>query len=454
MVWVINRAESMMSLRNKLIQNFTLAILISILIFSISISMFINKTMTQYLVNNRNMEFEKIKNEFEDIFWTMGEKEVKQRLLNYSMQENVYIEIFNMKNESIAKFNGIDESFRKDSKFVTKEYSFYSPETKQYFGYLLIGYIDDSYKIDQQTSILRENIVDSILITIAISGSIGFLLAIIFSRSISRPIQDINKATKRMTLKDYSIKLKHNQINEIDDLTNNIMYLSKNLDMQEKLRLQYAQDISHELRTPLTNLTLHLEAIQDQIIEANEENIEILLGEVKRLNDLVTNLKKTFDDNSEFIRVQKQEINLSKLLKNIGDSLKPRFLKHNINFIEKIEDNVTIKSDADKLRQIMYNLLTNAIKAIGSNGEIRLILKTDKKNIYISVKDNGVGIEKEKLNLIFDRFYRIDDARNTKSNGHGLGLSITKTFVQALKGQIDVKSKIKHGSTFTIIFRR
>lgn len=443
-----------MSLRNKLIQNFTLAILISILIFSISISMFINKTMTQYLVNNRNMEFEKIKNEFEDIFWTMGEKEVKQRLLNYSMQENVYIEIFNMKNESIAKFNGIDESFRKDSKFVTKEYSFYSPETKQYFGYLLIGYIDDSYKIDQQTSILRENIVDSILITIAISGSIGFLLAIIFSRSISRPIQDINKATKRMTLKDYSIKLKHNQINEIDDLTNNIMYLSKNLDMQEKLRLQYAQDISHELRTPLTNLTLHLEAIQDQIIEANEENIEILLGEVKRLNDLVTNLKKTFDDNSEFIRVQKQEINLSKLLKNIGDSLKPRFLKHNINFIEKIEDNVTIKSDADKLRQIMYNLLTNAIKAIGSNGEIRLILKTDKKNIYISVKDNGVGIEKEKLNLIFDRFYRIDDARNTKSNGHGLGLSITKTFVQALKGQIDVKSKIKHGSTFTIIFRR
>ncbi|MDO4594216.1 MAG: HAMP domain-containing sensor histidine kinase [Tissierellia bacterium] len=410
--------------------------------------------MTSYLLKNRNIEFERIKTEFEEIFWRQGESEVKQRLENYSKKENVYIEIFNMKNESIAKFNGIDDDIKKKGKFVTKDYSFYSPQTNEYFGYLVIGYMDDSYRTNRQATQLRENTVDSILITLIISCLIGFMIAVFFARTLSKPILNISKATQKIKDGDYSIDLKDTEITELNELSNNIRYLSKNLEVQEKLRIQYAQDISHELRTPLTNLSLHLEAMKDKVIEPNEDTINILLEEVRRLNGLVDNLKKTFDDNSEFVRVHKKHFNLSILINKVIENFQPRLNKANIKLKSDIKENIMIDSDADKITQIMYNLVSNAIKAIGNDGNIEIILKEDKKNIYIHVKDDGVGIDKDKINHIFDRFYRIDDARNTKTNGHGLGLSITKTFTEALKGKINVKSKKGVGSTFSVIFSK
>ena len=120
--------------------------------------------------------------------------------------------------------------------------------------------------------------------------------------------------------------------------------------------------------------------------------------------------------------------------------------------IEEIKDGVIIYSDKDKISQIIQNLLSNAIKAIKEDGLIRISLNEDKNNIYISVKDNGVGISDDKKEIIFERFYRIDDARNTKINGHGLGLSISKNFVESLGGKIKLKSKLGKGSTFSVIF--
>ena len=120
--------------------------------------------------------------------------------------------------------------------------------------------------------------------------------------------------------------------------------------------------------------------------------------------------------------------------------------------IEEIKDGVMIYSDKDKISQIIQNLISNAIKAIKEDGLIRISLYEDKNNIYIDIKDNGVGISDEKKEVIFERFYRIDDARNTKTNGHGLGLSITKNFVESLGGKIKLKSKLGKGSTFSVIF--
>ena len=111
-----------------------------------------------------------------------------------------------------------------------------------------------------------------------------------------------------------------------------------------------------------------------------------------------------------------------------------------------------INSDKDKISQVVQNLISNAIKAIKDDGLIRVSLHEDKNNIYIDVKDNGVGITDEKKEIIFERFYRIDDARNTKINGHGLGLSISKNFVESLGGRIKLKSKPGKGSTFSVIF--
>ena len=113
-----------------------------------------------------------------------------------------------------------------------------------------------------------------------------------------------------------------------------------------------------------------------------------------------------------------------------------------------------INSDKDKFSQIIQNLISNAIKAIGQNGEVNLYLTSDNEEIRLSVVDDGVGIAEDKIDRIFDRFYRIEDARNTQYNGHGLGLSITKNFVEALGGKIKVESKLNEGTAFTLIFMK
>ena len=111
-----------------------------------------------------------------------------------------------------------------------------------------------------------------------------------------------------------------------------------------------------------------------------------------------------------------------------------------------------MKTDRTKLSQIIQNLLTNAIKAIDRNGHIDIVLRENNKNISIKIKDNGIGIDEDKLNMIFERFYRIDDSRNTKTNGIGLGLSISKNYIEALNGKIDVESEKGVGTCFTITF--
>ena len=259
-----------------------------------------------------------------------------------------------------------------------------------------------------------------------------------------------------INLKDgnYKVDDRITDIKEIETLQTNINYLSNNLKKQEEIRKQYAQDISHELRTPLTNLQLYIEAIKDGVIEPEENTMTILLEDVNRLEGLIEGLKKTFDENVEYLELNKEDFNVSDLTESIVQSFKANAEYNNINISTYIQEDIIFYSDYDKYSQILQNLISNAIKAIGKNGEIDVYLTADNEEIKLSVRDNGVGIAEDKIDRIFDRFYRIEDARNTKENGHGLGLSITKNFVDALGGKISVDSKINVGSTFMLTFIR
>ena len=147
-----------------------------------------------------------------------------------------------------------------------------------------------------------------------------------------------------------------------------------------------------------------------------------------------------------------EKVNVSNLLLDICHGFTGNFLNRNISLGKDIKKDVYMKTDRTKLSQIIQNLLTNAIKAIDRNGHIDIVLRENNKNITIKIKDNGIGIDEDKLNMIFERFYRIDDSRNTKTNGIGLGLSISKNYIEALNGKIDVESKKGVGTCFTITF--
>ena len=265
-----------------------------------------------------------------------------------------------------------------------------------------------------------------------------------------------------MTISDDAVKIKNGDYNiinqntdivELENLQDNITYLSKNLKNQEEIRKQYAQDISHELRTPLTNLQLYIEAIRDGVVEADETTMDILLEDVTRLEGLVIGLKKTFDENVKYFEVKDEEFDLSLLINRIIYTFIPNANNNRINITPHIEDQIVIISDKDKFTQVIQNLISNAIKAIGQDGNIDVFLSGDPSLFEIKVIDDGVGIAEDKIDRIFERFYRIEDARNTNENGHGLGLSITKNFVEALGGKIEVNSVLNQGTTFILTFK-
>lgn len=387
-----------------------------------------------------------IKKQFESLLTDNDVYTMKERLGKYSKALNIDIEILNKNNEPVMSFKGRNDN--ENPLTTTKSYDIINPNLNDYRGQLIITYDTGEMAANE----LLNNFRNSIIIAIVISLTIGIIIALVLSTNITNPIKQISDATLKIKDGDYDINLKESKIIELENLQNNIRYLSRNLKNQKYVRKQYAQDISHELRTPITNLQLYIEAIKDGVIDVDEQTLSSLLEETQRLEGLVVNLNKSFNDNSEYLKINKKEFDLSQHIKLILDTIKPRLTKLDISLIEEIKDGVLIYSDKDKISQIIQNLISNAIKAIKEDGLIRVSLYEDKNNIYIDIKDNGVGISDEKKEVIFERFYRIDDARNTKTNGHGLGLSITKNFVESLGGKIKLKSKLGKGSTFSVIF--
>ena len=329
-------------------------------------------------------------------------------------------------------------------------FSFFNVDKTRRSGKLHVIYYTNPEPIHQ----LQKNFSTALVYSIGISLLIGIIISLILSDNISEPIMTMSDDTIKIKDGQYEIGDQYTDIKELETLQNNINYLSNNLKYQEEIRKQYAQDISHDLRTPITNLQLYIEAIKDGVIDADKDTMDILLSDVKRLEDLVEGLKKTFDDNVEYFKLNKETFNLSDLVKSVVNSFLINAENNNITLNSYIDEDIIVNSDKDKFNQILQNLLSNAIKAIGRNGNIDVYLKNDNKEITLRVVDDGVGIEEEKIPKIFERFYRIEDSRNTEENGNGLGLSITKNFTDALGGTINVNSKLNEGTDFTLTFMK
>lgn len=194
--------------------------------------------------------------------------------------------------------------------------------------------------------------------------------------------------------------------------------------------------------------------MKDGVVDADPATLDILSNEIIRLEGLVVGLKNTFDENVSYAILSKSNVNITELIENIASTFLAKAKLNNITIETHLDKDVIFSTDKDKLTQIIQNLVSNAIKAIGKDGTIDIHLRETDKEIIINVIDTGIGIEEDNIQRIFERFYRVEDARNTKENGVGLGLAITKNFVEALSGKIKVKSKLGEGSDFAIIFEK
>ena len=279
-------------------------------------------------------------------------------------------------------------------------------------------------------------------------------ISIFLSQKISKPIIVVSKMTDFIKKGGYDQTLEYeSSIVEIDNLINSINDLSKELYKMENMRKKLTSDISHELRTPLTSIQTHLEAMIDGIWEASPERLNSVNEEVIRLSHLVNQLKNLTKYDDEKNKLDISEVDLKQLIKNIIYNNQSSAFEKNIKIeydLEKIIANV----DKEKISQVIVNLISNAIRYTNCNcdkeGKIIIRLFKVDEFIKISVKDDGIGIPKESLDYIFERFYRVDKSRCRNTGGTGIGLTISKSIIDLHNGSIEVKSEINEGSEFII----
>ena len=239
---------------------------------------------------------------------------------------------------------------------------------------------------------------------------------------------------------------------EMNELSETIIELGRKLDNIEKLRRRLSADIAHELRTPLSNLQTYFEAFIDGAFEPSKDRILSCNDEILRLSKLVNDLRELSNAESKEIKLEISEFNISELVNNTVSLFLPIFDEKGQKLITSIQNNISFKGDKHRINQVIINLLSNANKYTPDEGEIIVELKQENDETRIKVIDNGLGIAEQDLPFIFERFYRGEKSRNKETGGTGIGLSISKAFVELHGGEINVYSVKDEGTTIETIF--
>ncbi|WP_313019314.1 ATP-binding protein [Macrococcoides bohemicum] len=229
-----------------------------------------------------------------------------------------------------------------------------------------------------------------------------------------------------------------------------LMSEEKKIDMMKQ---QFIANVSHELRTPIQMLQGYTEAILDGIVVEKDdvdEFLNIILDESKRLNRLVNELINVARIDAGETTLNKEVMDISSLLEKNIQNFKQSAIEHETTLQLDLKHTKEVVIDYDKIFQVITNLLDNAMRYTKSGDTIKISTYNDTNNLYIKIADTGVGIAKEHINHIFDRFYKVDQARTRGKHGTGLGLFIVKAIIEKHHGEIKVESEQGVGTTFTI----
>ena len=279
---------------------------------------------------------------------------------------------------------------------------------------------------------------------------LSLIISLILSKSINKPIYKIIDTVKLLGKGKYKERVDNSSsIVEIQDMIESINIMAKRLDSQDAMRKRLTKDIAHELRTPITIILGQLEAIKDGIWEPTEERLNGIYEEIQRLDRLANSLNSLSKIEEENETLHKEKVEMSELIENIFINFEKEL--HNKNIEGQLNlSKCEIEVDKDKISGAIINLISNALRYTENGGSINI--KTFLKEDYLSieVEDTGIGIAKDDIPYVFERFYRTDESRARVTGGAGIGLSITLAIVEAHNGTVYVKSELGKGSKFVI----
>jgi len=314
-----------------------------------------------------------------------------------------------------------------------------------------------SKNITPQTTLLLQTITVAIIVIIAVdAGIIGFLV----SRSISKPIKKLYKATKKLEDGDYNVKVKIETGDEIQRLAeafNKTTAALSRLEQERKeldtAKTDFLSITSHELRSPMTPMKAQLQMMEEgyfgKLNKKQKESLKIINRNADRLDKIIVDFLEISRIEAARLKFNFREIDPSETVKETVKFMDGFAKEKNIKLIIELDNLPTIEADPDRISQVLRNLINNAIKFSEKNSKIEISAKYNDSYIEFSVKDHGCGLTQENQIQIFEPFYQVEGSQRRRHGGTGLGLAICRGIVESQKGKIWVESKPEKGSKFT-----
>ncbi|MDF1616924.1 sensor histidine kinase [Petrocella sp. FN5] len=466
-----------LKLRNKLILSYVLLAIIIIGIISLLINFSVRKNFENYIIDEHEQRVSDIRNNIRHSYVQnngfdindiehIGIKAIEKGLiitvnnadlspLWSAMEHNAGLceaMIANVKKNMFNHYSRWEGNYTEDTFDIIVDNAI--------VGTINVGYLGPFYFNEEELYFLTS--INRVLFYVGFfSMFLAILIGIIIANGVTKPIETVIHHLNNMH--DTTISEAPNNFIktlELKALYDSAQTLQKRIGEQEKLRKQLTQDMAHELKTPLTSIQGQMEAMIDGIFPMNTERIGSCFEEIIRIKTLISEIESLSLLENSYTELNLDDFDFFKLISIVAQNFETELIEHQMTMNITLGDQYNPKSyehfygDADKIKQVFINLLSNSIKYAGDGTQISIILNNYNHGDYlIQFKDNGRGIQEKDAPFIFERFYRADPSRSG-NNGIGIGLTLTQSIIQKHMGKIELVNTEGVGTEFNITFPR
>jgi signal transduction histidine kinase len=290
---------------------------------------------------------------------------------------------------------------------------------------------------------------------LAVAGMLGAGLAIAFARwlarGMTRPLRDMAVAARRLETGDYAQRVRTDSRDEVGQLAQAFNAMAAELGAIESLRRDLVANVSHELKTPISALRAHLENLLDGVEEPDPATLEVMLAQSERLGRLVEQLLDLSRLESGTAELVREPVDVAALVERVRSEIAVARGERGAAVSVAVADDLPrVDGDRERLHQVLYNLLDNAVRYTPDDGRVTVRASSEGTAIRVEVEDTGPGIPEDQRARVFERFYRLDPSRSRGDGGTGIGLAIARSIVEAHDGRIWVDAAPEGGSRFVV----
>jgi two-component system sensor histidine kinase BaeS len=269
---------------------------------------------------------------------------------------------------------------------------------------------------------------------------VAVVVAVILGRRLARPIAAVSRAADVVAGGDYAARVTAEGPEELASLASSFNAMAIALEDQERMRREFIANAAHELRTPLTNLQGYLEALRDGVLTADRATYESLLDEADRLVRLSRGLDTLAESDTRAQPPAVTRVDLAEQLRSAVALAVPAFDRASLSIDADLPEHLDALADPDRLKQVVDNLLTNAIRYTPAGGHVTVTAEAAGDAVRVRIANTGDGIPVDDLRHVFERFYRVEKSRDRARGGAGIGLAIVQEIVHAMGGRVGVDS--------------